>query len=206
MARSPHNNIIRRIDLRFAIGIALVLASVLGVSMLIQSLNRTVPVYVVGSAIATGDAVTIDALRIVQLNLGEATENYLTPADDIADLLATRPLQPGELVAKSGLGSAAAEDSITTVIEVSGELPAGVAVGRTVDVWAAPDGSMRLEQTVAPTAVLSGVEVVRVATSDGFASGASTTVEVRIPRGKLQGVLLAQSMGLAFTIVSVGGA
>lgn len=206
MAKSLRERGARTIDVRFVLGIVLVVASVLGVSALVNSLNRSAPVYVVGTAIATGEPVTLESLRVADLNLGDSVGQYLTPADDLASMIAARPMQPGELVAKTGVTTSLSSDSITTVIAVSGELPSGVDVGRTVDVWAAPDGSMRTEVAVAPAAVLSGVEVVRIAASDGFAAGTSTTVELRISREKLPAVLLAQSKGLSFTVVAVGGA
>lgn len=204
MGRTSVSTLVQRIDLRFALGIALVVISVTGVVTLVQSLNHTVEVYVVGRTLATGSALTLDDLRVEQVNLGTSVNAYVRPGDDIGGLFAQRPLQSGEFVAKSALAPSGSDAMVSTVVAINGTLPDSVQVGRTVDVWAAPTGSARPTQAVEPTVVLPGVEVVKISTAGNFASADATNIELRIPRPKLEGVLLAQAMGLGFTVVSVG--
>lgn len=204
MSRNRTIGALGRVDLRFVLGIALVLASVIGVVTLVQSLNHTVTVYVTATTIPTGAVVTVDDLKVEQVSLGLSAERYLSPADTLTGQVARHALPAGELIAKSAITRAAPNTTITTVIAVTGTLPESVRVGSTVDVWAAPTGSTRTTEAVEPTTVLTGVEVVRITEASGFAATNSTDVELRIPRTGLEGVLLAQAMGLGFTIVTVG--
>lgn len=205
MGRTAFSTLVQRIDLRFVLGIGLVLASVIGVVALIQSLNHTVSVYVISTTVPTGSALTRENLRIEQVNLGTSSGQYVHPGDDINGLFAQRPLESGEFVAKSALARAGTDAMVSTVISVTGALPESVRVGSAVDVWAAPTESTRVVDPVEPAVVLADVEVQKISTSGGFAAADGTNVELRIPRTKLEGVLLAQAMGLGFTIVSVGG-
>lgn len=204
MAESGRVRSLGKIDVRFIIGVTLVVASVAGVVSVMTAWNRTEPVYVVTEPLASGELVTIDMLRVEQVNLGASGESYVRPGDDLASKFSGRALEPGEMLPKSALVGAAASESITTVIPVTGALPVALRAGSRVDVWAAPDGSVRLDKAVAPAAVLTDVEIVRISTDSGFASANSSDVELRIPRNKLQGVLLAQGLGMSFTVVAIG--
>lgn len=193
-----------RIDVRLFIGIGVTVASVLGVLAVVTVADRTVPVYVLADSLATGDILTESSVRVVRANLGGLAELYLTPGEPVAGQVVQHPLLAGELLAKSALADVIADDSITTVLSVAGPLPASTHQGSLVDVWAAPDGSVRLEQNIAPAVVVSNAEVVRISTESGIAAVSTVHVELRLPRGKLQAVLVAMAQGLSFTLVTVG--
>lgn len=194
----------RRFDVRLVIGIGLTLASVAGVVVVAAAANHTEPVYVLADAVATGESLTESSVRVAQVSLGGVADQYLAPGDPIEGQIARHPMLAGELLAKSAVADTIADDSVTTVLSVAGPLPATTHQGSLVDVWAAPDGSVRLESPSAPAVVVSNAEIVRISSESGIVSANTVHVELRLPRGKLQAVLTAGALGLSFTIVTVG--
>lgn len=201
---SPLFSRFRRIDLRFLVGIALTAAAVFGVGSAISSLNRSVPVYVAAQPITTGQGIDSASVRVEQVNLGGSVAAYLTPSDGLDGLVAQRPLVPGELVAKSALGPSAGDAFVTTVVHVESDIPSSVSVGRFVDVWAAGSPNSSRANPVEPAEVVTHAEVTRVTQDTGLAASSGHSVEIRVPRDALSALLLAQSSGLDFTVVSSG--
>lgn len=204
VARTHLGSRFRRIDLRLILGLLLMAASVAGVIGYVSLFDRTTPVYVARAAIPSGTELRSDDLRVEQMNLAEAEALYLVPADPMEHLVASRPIAPGELLAKSAVSSSPLTDSITTVVSVSGPLPSSVSIGRTVDVWASADGSVRGEEVPPPYSVVTGAEVIHIDEPAGFGASDAHSVEIRVPKVKLAALLAASSRGLAFTLVSVG--
>ncbi|HAJ17812.1 MAG TPA: hypothetical protein DCL57_06900, partial [Microbacterium sp.] len=90
-------------DLRFLVGVVLVLASVGGVWFIVSSARQTEPVYVAVRAIVPGEPVAAADLAVVDVALGVASNAYLR-ADDLGEgLVAARTVSAGELVPADAL-------------------------------------------------------------------------------------------------------
>lgn len=189
-------------DLRFLIGLVLVVVSIAGVWLLVSSSRQTTPLLQTTRTVLPGEAIDSADFQIVEVALGPLTEAYLAPQDVEPHSIATATLPEGELVPLSAIGD---EDSArtTTVVVSSTALPEGVQAGTVVELWHAPlleDG-----RTVDTPRVLVGDAVVAaVAEADGMLSQARTDVEVVIDRADVADVLTAISSGSVISIVPAG--
>ena len=179
------------VDPRFAIGLALVLASVGGVFAIVSSSDTSEVVFSARGALVTGDIVTADDLVATNVSFDGASGAYLTVAD-VPDegLVITRSVGAGELVPASSVGSVEGLRQASVVITVDGQLAGAVEPGATVDLWAAKE----LDSGVygAPIVVVSSATVVRLVESSGLVvDDSSGTVEILVPRLNIARVLEA---------------
>lgn len=188
-------------DPRFAIGIALVIASVAGVFAIVQSSDTSQLVLAARAPLTTGDVIRAGDLVETSVRLDGATDTYLAESDvPEAGFVVTRPVAAGELVPASAVGSVEGLRQASVVISVNGQLPASVGPGATVDVWAAKE----LESGVygPPIVVVSAATVVRIVESDGLVvDDSSGTVEVLVPRLNIARVLEAIANDDALSLV-----
>ena len=197
------------VDPRFAIGLALVLASVGGVFAIVSASDTSETVYSARAALVVGDVVDADDLVATSVRFEGARSTYLTAAD-IPDegLVITRSIAAGELVPASSVGSVEGLRQASVVITVDGQLAGAVEPGATVDLWAAKE----LESGVygAPIVVVSAATVVRLVESSGIVvDDSSGTVEILVPRLNIARVLEAiandDSLSLVPTSIPVRG-
>jgi hypothetical protein len=188
-------------DPRFAIGLALVVASVAGVFAIVNSADTSELVLAARAPLATGDLVNADDLVATSVRLDGALDTYLVESDIPDDgFVITRPVAEGELVPASAVGSVAGLRQASVVISVNGQLPGSVGPGATVDIWAAKE----LESGVygPPIVVVSAATVVRIVESDGLVvDDSSGTVEVLVPRLNIARVLEAIANDDALSLV-----
>lgn len=196
----------RRLDVRLLIGLGLVAASIVGVWAVVDSVDDTVEVYVARDTLTLGDGVGAGELVSMRARLGAATTQYLTPAAlEGRDLVVTRTVISGELVPLSAVGAPAQVDRARVVVDVDGRLPAAVAPGATVDVWAARAGEDR--RYGPPTVLVAAAEVSTVVRDDSFvADGRTVSVEILIARADVATVLEALAAEDALNLVPVGAA
>ena len=190
------------IDPRLAIGVGLIVASILGVWSVVQSADRSSPVYVAGSTLSVGDTISAEELAVAHVRLDAAADRYLTTIPD-GGLVVTRTIFEGELVPRSAVRADAAVQVRAVVVESGIALAASVKPGSLVDVWAAEqqeDGSF-----LPPTVIVSDAAVVRVIEQQGLvASGAGATVEVLVPAGSVAALLAALAGTSAISLVPAG--
>lgn len=190
-------------DIRFLIGIALVALSIAGVWLIVSSAGRTTPVLQANRTIVQGEALVSADFQVVEVGLGQLTEDYLAPQDLEPGLVAARTLTEGELVPTTALSDADASRTTTIVIESSTGIPADVAAGSVVELWQAPlldDG----REHDAPRILVGDVIVSAVIESEGMLSSDATTVEVVIDRSDVADVLAAITGGSMLSVVPVG--
>jgi hypothetical protein len=191
-------------DPRFAIGVGLVLASVLGVFWIVSSADASVRVYAARSALTPGDRIHADDLVEQSVRLGGAGSKYLLGTDLPRDgLVVTRTVAAGELVPASAVGSSEGVRVASVVLSVHGQLPRAVVAGSVVDIWSAQQDE---DKSFAPPSVLvSSATVVRTIESDGLiADGKTGGVEVLVPRSKTARLLEAVANENALSLVPVG--
>ena len=191
-------------DPRFGIGVALVIASVLGVVVLVGSTSSTTQVWAARAPLTAGETVDADDLVLRDVRLGDVGGLYLG-GDSLPDagLVLTRTVAAGELVPSSAVGTRAGARVAAVVVRSSGQLPESIGEGTVVDIWSAGETDDGL---FGPPAVLvSSATVVRVVESDGLiVDGTATGVEVLVPRTKVAVVLEAIANEDSMSLVPVG--
>jgi len=191
-------------DVRFLIGIVLVVASIAGVWLLVTSSRQTAPALQATRTIVPGEAIDSGDFQVVDVGLGAVAGSYLAPQDLEPGSVATRTLAEGELVPTSAVGDAA-EARTTTVVVTSTAIPAGVRAGTPVELWHAPLGEdgRSFEE---PRVLVADAVVATVGEAEGMLSQSSTDVELVIDRGDVADVLAAISGGSAISVIPAGGA
>jgi hypothetical protein len=190
-------------DPRFAIGIALVVASVGGVLAIVATADSSVAVVATRSALLPGDTINASDLATKRVRLGDLGEKYLVPADIPADgLVVTRSIAGGELVPAAAVGSRMGLRVASVVVVSQGRLPRSVAEGSVVDLWSS--SAVEGGAFGAPSVLASSATVVRVLEPDGLVAGRDGgSVEVLIDRDTIARVLEAISNEDAISLVPV---
>jgi len=202
--RAPGARRVRfRFDPRFAIGLALVAASVGGVFAIVTNADHTTAVYRARVALAVGDRIDGSDLLPTQVGLGSAGDLYLT-ADRLPPegVIVTRTIAAGELVPVSAVGATSGEAVTNIVVELSGKSAVAIGPGSVVDVWSSRQTDRGL---FGPPAVLVGrVAIVRLVEPVGFmAADSGMSVEILVPKAKIAAVLESVANGDAIAIVPV---
>lgn len=190
-------------DLRFIIGIALVILSIIGVWLVVSSARATMPVLQASRTITEGAPLTSADFRVVEVSLGAAADGYLAPHDLTAGLIASRTVDSGELLPAAATADAQSSRTTNIVIESSIGLPARIGVGTPVELWYSPmiDDSGEHD---APRILAADAVVASVPDSDGMLAQRSTAVEVVIDRADVAQVLAAVTDGAALSVVPRG--
>lgn len=196
----------RALDPRILIGIALIVASALGTTALVGALTRTVVIYRAQGAIVAGDRLTSARLEPATVRLGDAAGLYLSGPIPSGGLIATRTIVSGEMVPRSAVGTSAALNTATVVVDLTSSLASEVAAGSTVDLWAAAKVDSTAKQYGAPVVLVTGATVARVVAPGGLiTSSTQHSVELQIPRDEVASVLAAQADDARLSAVAVGG-
>ncbi|MCU1419734.1 MAG: rane protein [Homoserinimonas sp.] len=190
-------------DPRFAIGLVLVITSVLGVLALVTAADDTVRVYAARSALSVGDRIEAQDLTEQGVRLGSLTRQYLVAGDVPAEgLVVTKGIAEGELVPTSAVGDSAGTRLTSIVVTTSLQLPRSVDAGAVVDLWAARETSAGLYGP--PSVLVPSATVVRLLESDGLMAGAGViSVEILVPRPRIARVLEALANRDAVSLVPV---
>jgi hypothetical protein len=170
----------RWLDLRLALGVLLVLASVLLGARVVGAADATVPVWAVTADLAAGTELSAADLTAVDVRLDDAAGAYLSTGTRPEGRTLTRAVREGELLPRSVLE--AGDELVQLALPVqSGYVPPGLQRGQLVDVYAVADpaagatavadGSVSLVVRRAPVQALSG-------RSEGVLSTPTTAVQV----------------------------
>jgi hypothetical protein len=190
-------------DPRFAIGLVLVAASVVGVVVVVEANDSSVAVMAAQAAIAPGDTVHRDDLRTEMVRVGNAQQLYLLPDDVPAEgVVVTRAVSAGELLPIAAVGSTQAIELTTVVLQLTSRLPEAVGEGTRLDIWAArASGS---GEFAAPSVIVPAALVVRLVTEDALmGSSSGPLVEALIPRSAVATVLESVANGAALSAIPV---
>lgn len=189
-------------DVRFLVGIALVIISITGVWLIVSASDDAVPVLQANRTITEGEALSSSDFQVVEVGLGALADDYLGPQDLQPGQVASRTLEKGEIVPVSATTAATENRSTTIVIESSTGIPDDVTPGSVVEVWHAPplDDGRSFD---APRILVSEVIVRSVVEDDGMLADAGTGVELVIDRADVADVLAAVTGGSSLSIVPV---
>ncbi|MGV8877322.1 MAG: hypothetical protein ACOH1K_07410 [Rhodoglobus sp.] len=189
------------LDPRLAIGIVLVVASILGVVTLVATADDSIEVYAASSTLTPGDRVTGGDLVLRSVKLNESSKFYLAQGELPAEgFVATRPIGAGELIPASSLGSIEGLSLTAVVVSPQSGLAETVEPGASVDVWASAqneDGGYG-----APGVIISGATVVRLIEEDSLVSSArGSALELLVPRSRVARLLEAMANGDALSVI-----
>ncbi len=190
-------------DPRLAIGVVLVIGSVVGVYAVVSSSTQSETIFAASSTLHAGERVYSDDLVATSVQLGSTAERYLKVDDVPAEgVLVTRSVSAGELVPVSAVGRASSVKFASVVVSATSALSGSIEPGTVVDVWSA---AMTDDHRFGPPAVLVGsATVVRVIEAHGLiADRQATSVELLVPRDRIARVLQATADGDAVSLVPV---
>jgi hypothetical protein len=196
-----------RRDLRLALGVALVVASVVIGSRVLAAADDRVPVWSAASGLAAGTTLSSDDLVSTPVAVDDLAA-YAATSQDLVGLRLTRDLGPGELVPLSALGpSAGADRRLVTVPVDPLHAPPSLARGERVDVYVSPDDGTSVGDgvEVLPSLVLAGALVADPGAAD--ASGVTDQVGVVLDVAAADADrAVAAARGGEVDLVRVGGA
>lgn len=195
-------------DPRLAVGVVLVLLSVVLGARVVAAADDTEPVWAAAHALTPGDAVGPDDVRVAHVRLDADAGTYLSAAGDLpTGLVALRSVGEGELLARSGIGAVDGVDVRPVAIPVEGALPAGLGKGARVDVWVARPDPDRAGAFTEPKRLVEAAEVAEVTQSGGaLGSGGNTTVQVLVGQEQLPQAIGALANGSHVSVVLLPGA
>ncbi|MFB2572293.1 flagellar biosynthesis protein FlgA [Micrococcus sp. IITD107] len=193
-------------DPRLAAGILLVVLSVVGVVMLVRSVDHSEGYWVASQDLVPGREITQDQLTVVQAQLGDAAGLYLH-ADEPAPVgsVVQGAVRRGELLPSETVAEVDPAGRQPVAVSLQDPLPAGVEPGDRVDLWIAE--AVQNQEYSTPVLVAESAELAEVGESSG-AFGASTTTVVQILLGpeQLPTVLEAKANGAKISVVPSVGA
>lgn len=188
-------------DIRFFIGVSLVVLSIAGVWLVVTASSRTTAVLQMTRTLVPGETITTDDVQPVEVNLGTVT-GYLTPGDLVDDLIAVETLNAGELLSTGGVADASEGRTTTIVLESTVRVPTGVSAGSVVELWHAPalsDG----DGFDPPRILVADAVVAVLRDAEGMLAQGGSSVEVVVDRSDVADVLAAIADGAALSVVPV---
>jgi hypothetical protein len=176
------------LDVRLVLGILLVLVSVLVGARVVASANSSVRVWAVRSDLSAGSVLTAGDLKSVRVRLFDNADRYLATGRSPVGRSLSRDIGSGELLPRDALRARPCGSLLSIPVNAQ-HLPAGIAKGQRIDVFATPKGGDSKETTQ----VLRGVAVQSAARPKGglVASGALWSITVRVPAGQVGAVVRA---------------
>lgn len=189
-------------DIRFLLGVVLVIASIVGVWLVVDAARQTVPVLAAARTIVPGETLRADDLRVVDVALGSQAGAYLAPGTLAPGAVAARTIGDGELVPAASVADPDDLGVTTVVVSVTQGLPAALAEGAAVEVWHAPQTESGVFDE--PRVLVGEATVRAVHESEGVMATGSATVELVLDRDDVAAVLGAIARGDAVSVVPTG--
>jgi hypothetical protein len=189
-------------DLRFTLGILLVLVSVLVGARLFAAADRTVRVWAAGRVLGAGTVLTRADLVAVPVRLPRNAGEYLAAAGPTpVGRSLVRDVSAGELLPRQALAGRVCGSEVSIPV-ASRHLPSTVRRGARVDVFATAPA----DQGGATVQVLSGVTVQAVAGLGGglISTGGEAALVVRVADGLAPAVVRAVRTAQIDVVVVAG--
>src|SRR5699024_181713 len=120
-------------DVRFLLGILLIVASVSGVWAVVHAGRQTHPVLLAQATLVPGQSITAAAVVEVEVQLGASAERYLVASDLDAAPVAARVVREGEFVPASAVVEPDELDVTTVVVRSTLGVPEGIVAGAGVE-------------------------------------------------------------------------
>jgi hypothetical protein len=186
----------------------LVLVSVLAGATLFSRADDTVAVWAADSDLHAGMAVTSADVHSTRVHFADSSDaaHYLLASEPIPPgAVASRDVAAGELVATSAVTTTGASPDRLPLAVTSAGLPAGIAGGDTVDVWAVPAADAAGTGRQDSSRVLDDVTVTSLGAEASGGLDATREVVVALPAQTDVGDVLDALSGSDVVLVLVGG-
>lgn len=179
-------------DPRLLIGVALVLLSAVGGSLLVQHLSRTDTVLVATSALVPGDEIAAEDLQPAEVRLPDPDLYVSAPEHVPAGSVALNPVGAGEMIPRSSVAGPQQLAHRVVAVPVEGVVAAGVVTGAHIELWATAVPGPGAGDDEPTPALLVGDAVVHRVTSESSVGGArGPTIELVVPESVVPTVLSA---------------
>jgi hypothetical protein len=194
-------------DPRLLVGLVLVLGSVVLGSRVVAAADDSVSVYAAARTLTPGEPVRADDVTVVQLRLDSGLDRYLPAGAPLPEeAVALRSVPAGELLPRSGLGSADELRRRPVGIPVDAPVPAGLVKAAQVDVWVSEPDPERSGAFTDPVRLATAAEVAEVTEGGGaLGAGGSTNVQVLLAEDELRPALRALASDAEVALVLVPG-
>lgn len=187
------------LDIRFLIGVILIVASIIGVWFVVMSARETTPVLAAAHALVPGQAVTASDVVEIEAHLGDASGSYLVPDDLAGGIVSTRVVAEGEIVPASAITGSDDAAQTTVVVRSALGVPADIEPGAQVELWAAP--VVGPQEFGEPIVIAAAAIVADVREDEGVVTGTGATLELTVPREVVSQVLQHVAAGSALSAV-----
>ena len=180
---------------RMPLAITLIVAAFASAFFISTYSNRGYDYWVIAQSVTPGHVISLADLANDHLNLGDSTDYYLRESDQIVGLVATRQLQPGELISTADVNSSA-DSMATSAVPLnlrSSDLASGISVGDSVDLYWVLD-SRNGEEVVDPILILGGIALVGLDNSKNSLGG-DVSITVAIEETQVLRMLSATTQG-----------
>jgi hypothetical protein len=180
---------------RMPLAITLIVAAFASAFFISTYSNRGYDYWVIAQSVTPGHVISLADLANDHLNLGDSTDYYLRESDQIVGLVATRQLQPGELISTADVNSPA-DSMATSAVPLnlrSSDLASGISVGDPVDLYWVLD-SRNGEEVVDPILILGGITLVGLDSSKNSLGG-DVSITVAIEETQVLRMLSATTQG-----------
>ena len=192
-----------RSPLSIAVSAAVVLSSVLGAWLFIES-NKTTEVFLVTKRdLASGSPLDVANLEQVELSLFGLAGAYLQPETLLEGAYLERPVASGEVIPLSAMTTQDQDNWSNLVLTPQVPISSQVAVGTKVAIWASP--LIEFQSYGDPVLLAVDVEVVAIIEPEGGFASQAKALELRVPTESIQYLLAAISSKASIAITSTGG-
>jgi hypothetical protein len=216
--------------IKLALGLGLILASVIGVTALVSSMGKTHGMVIAATDMAVGHVITPgDLMRTDGYVVGSRVV-FPDTIEALVGKVTTRPLAAGEVISDAVVTASFDLNVTTLVLTVSGGVPAALTAGATIEVWSAgmpdslgmgmdmgwgtadsdaPDSGTGLGSAPdsgmwapgEPRPLAAGEFVARIGDAQAAALGGSVQVEVLVAKADVSAILSAQTRGEALVVL-----
>ena len=184
---------------KLIIGIILVVLSLLGVRLVIDSNNQTEDFLVAANPVASGSIVTAANFRVEHLNLSDSRDIYLKPGQLDSGSYLLGGLAVGQLIPKSLVSSNIVDAREPVIIRSVMPVPLSLRVGDHVDVWISTAVANNKFST--PVSIVLGAEVEGIIQDSGVIGNQEPKVQLLVPTEAVPAILSAIASKDALSIV-----
>jgi len=180
---------------RLPLAITLIIAAFTSTFLIATFANKGEDYWVVNTPISQGHTISASDLSLVHVNLNSTSGSYMNSSIEPIGMVATRLLQPNEIIATNDLTIAtnAMSTSAVPISVRSVDLATGLIVGEGVDIYWVLDANNG-EDAVDPILILGGVTLLSYEKSGGN-FGADVGITVAVEETQVLRLLSATSMG-----------
>jgi hypothetical protein len=194
--------------IRLGLGVALIAASVVGVTALVSSLNKSRGMVLAREAMAVGHVISSADLATTDGYVVGSERTFATSGESLIGMVTTRPVARGEVMSDAVVAEAMTLDLTTLVVTVSQGVPAALVAGDTVEVWSSGgQDAMMAPQTLfaEPRPLAVGEFVARAGDPQTLSAGGQQAIEILVAKSDVAALLRAQSSGEGLVVLPARG-